>query len=82
MEYIKNDDGTFSIISETTEIVKLEDLEARIKEIEDFNADVRRLEIEKELLPESIKKYVIIPGEMLIDEKTVELIATLKALNG
>lgn len=73
---------TYLITKTTTESISLKDLETKIKGINDFNASIQALEKEKELLPESIKKYVILPGEIPIQESELELFAKLKELNG
>ena len=69
MEYIKNDDGTFSIISETTEIVKLEDLEAQLENLEQLNEQANNFNAWVDTIPEDKKmfiqkQYFVIPEEL------------------
>jgi len=66
---IKNKDGTFSIIKETTEIVDLEQLEQELEnlkkleqEANEFNAWVDTLPAEKQTFIQ--KQYFVVPQEL------------------
>jgi multidrug resistance efflux pump len=67
MEITKIDNDTFQIKTETIEEVSLSQLEQELAELKEFNASIEQAEKDKELLPENIKRFVMIPGVMMTE---------------
>lgn len=66
---IKNEDSTFSIITETTEIVNLQDLEEQLANMEDLADKANRFNTWVDAQPVDMqtflqKQYFIVPQEL------------------
>lgn len=80
MEYKKNEDGTYSIISETVETVRLEDLEAELANLQQLKAEADQFNEWLDTLPEEKKKFI--PRlQFAVPNDLIEKISILKSLN-
>ena len=78
----KNIDGSFLVINETKVNINMETLKLKINEIKEFNNGIKKLEEARAQLPENLQQYVMIPGEIPIDDLDLELLAEMEKLNG
>lgn len=78
----KIDKDTFEIRTERVETVSLSQLEAEIEEINKYNQLIEDLRKQVKSIPEKLQQYVNIPLDRPIDKDKIDLIKTLKEING
>lgn len=82
VEYIKNEDGTFTIKTEIVEIVDLKELERQLEQQKQWNKDIERLIIWRDSLKEQWQKDAVLITPFFDTAQLEEKINFLKSQNG